>query len=208
MFPDLTRDDVFRLETSRLWLRWPRVADVRAIVHLAGEKAVAEMTATVPHPYPDGAGEAFVLAARRTNAEGGGLTMAITPRAKPATMIGAVGITAREGGPEIGYWIGVPHWGQGIATEATRALIDAYFGYSPATELCASARVINPASRRVLEKCGFVHVGSGLRPFAARGGVFPVDLFRLERRNWASLKAWSNAGYVKVAPSLEQRSCG
>ena len=27
MFPDLTRDDVFRLETRRLWLRWPRAAD-------------------------------------------------------------------------------------------------------------------------------------------------------------------------------------
>ena len=39
MFPDLTRDDVFRLETRRLWLRWPRLADAQAIVRLAGEKA-------------------------------------------------------------------------------------------------------------------------------------------------------------------------
>ena len=52
MFPDLTRDDVFRLETRRLWLRWPRHADVQAIVRLAGETAVAEMTASIPHPYP------------------------------------------------------------------------------------------------------------------------------------------------------------
>ena len=51
MFPDLTRDDVFRLETRRLWLRWPRLADVQAIVRLAGEKAVADMTARIPHPY-------------------------------------------------------------------------------------------------------------------------------------------------------------
>src|SRR3712207_4191950 len=51
MFPDLTRDDVFRLETRRLWLRWPRHADCQAIVRLAGEKAVADMTARIPHPY-------------------------------------------------------------------------------------------------------------------------------------------------------------
>ena len=48
MFPDLTRDDVFRLETRRLWLRWPRQADAQAIVRLAGEKSVAEMTARLP----------------------------------------------------------------------------------------------------------------------------------------------------------------
>ena len=54
MFPDLTRDDVFRLETRRLWLRWPRHGDVQALVRLVGEKAVAEMTARIPHPYgPD-----------------------------------------------------------------------------------------------------------------------------------------------------------
>ena len=41
MFPDLTRDDVFRLETRRLWLRWPREADVPSLVRLAGEKVVA-----------------------------------------------------------------------------------------------------------------------------------------------------------------------
>ena len=42
MFPELTRDDVFRLETRRLWLRWPRIADSTAILRLAGEKAVAQ----------------------------------------------------------------------------------------------------------------------------------------------------------------------
>ena len=65
MFPDLTRDDVFRLETRRLWLRWPRQADAQAIVRLAGEKAVAEMTARLPHPYPAEAADRFILEARR-----------------------------------------------------------------------------------------------------------------------------------------------
>ena len=51
MFPELTRDDVFRLETRRLWLRWPRMADATAILKLAGEKAVAEMTASDVAPY-------------------------------------------------------------------------------------------------------------------------------------------------------------
>ncbi|MGY2046936.1 GNAT family N-acetyltransferase [Methylobacterium sp. JK268] len=198
MFPDLTRDDVFRIETRRLWLRWPRQADAQAIVRLAGEKAVAEMTAGVPHPMAPPDAEAFVLRARRENAEGRALHMAITPRRQPQTLIGMVGIVCHRPGdaPLLGYWLGVPHWGQGLATEAARAMIDAFFAYTEGQELGSSARVVNPASRRVLEKCGFAAVGSGLRAFPARGGVFPVDEFRLDRRAWDSLKTWQASGLV------------
>ena len=88
MFPDLTRDDVFRLETRRLWLRWPRLADVQAIVRLAGEKAVAEMTARIPHPYDPEDAERFVFMARKSNADGKGLQLAITPKGRPNSLIG------------------------------------------------------------------------------------------------------------------------
>ncbi|WP_375457611.1 GNAT family N-acetyltransferase [uncultured Enterovirga sp.] len=198
MFPDLTRDDVFRLETRRLWLRWPRQADAPAIVRLAGEKAVAEMTSHVPHPYGPEDATAFVLATRRANAEGAGLTLAITPNREPTRLIGTVriGVLPSENRPSLGYWLGSPHWGDGLATEAARAMIDSFFAYTNGDELHASARVINGASRRVIEKCGFNATGSGLQAFPARGGVFPVDTFRLDRRTWASFKAWSSTGFV------------
>jgi len=200
MFPDLTCDDVFRLETRRLWLRWPRHADAVAIARQAGEKAVAEMTARIPHPYAPGEAERFVLAARRANADGEGLTMAITPRSRPNTLIGVVGITDAGGGmPHLGFWLGTAVWGHGFATEAARALVDAFFAYTPGRALESCARVTNPASRRVLEKCGFAGIGSGMKPFPARGGVFPVDEFRLDRRKWESLKSWSVSDYVPLA---------
>ena len=200
MFPDLTRDDVFRLETRRLWLRWPRHADAVAIARQAGEKAVAEMTARIRHPYAPGEAERFVLAARRANADGEGLTMAITPRSRPNTLIGVVGITDAGGGlPHLGFWLGTAVWGHGFATEAARALVDAFFAYTPGRALESCARVTNPASRRVLEKCGFAGIGSGMKPFPARGGVFPVDEFRLDRRKWESLKSWSVSDYVPLA---------
>ena len=50
MFPDLARDDVFRLETSRLWLRWPRMGDAAAIerfLQSMGGRALHR-----PHPPP------------------------------------------------------------------------------------------------------------------------------------------------------------
>jgi RimJ/RimL family protein N-acetyltransferase len=205
MFPDLTRDDVFRLETRRLWLRWPRHADAVAIARQAGEKAVAEMTARIPHPYPPEEAERFVLQARRANADGAGLIMAITPRSRPNTLIGAVSITDAGGGlPHLGFWLGTSAWGHGFTTEAARALVDAYFAYTPGRALESCARVTNPASRRVLEKCGFAGIGSGMKPFPARGGVFPVDEFRLDRRKWESLKSWSVSDYVPLAPATHE----
>ena len=205
MFPDLTRDDVFRLETRRLWLRWPRLADVQAIVRLAGEKAVAEMTARIPHPYPPEDAERFVFQARRSNADGQGLTLAITPKGKPNSLIGMVGIgpSPETGKPDLGYWLGTPYWGKGYATEAVRALIDAFFAYGEEDEVTACARVINPGSRRVLEKCGFAYQGAGLSELPARCGLYPVDHFRLDRRTWESLKAWGQTGFVREPLSVE-----
>ncbi|MBM6595437.1 GNAT family N-acetyltransferase [Microvirga pudoricolor] len=199
MFPDLTRDDVFRLETRRLWLRWTRLADAQAIVRLAGEKSVADMTAHIPHPYTPQDAERFIFAARQSNADGQGLQLAITPKGRPNALIGMVGITpgSEKGQPTLGYWLGTPSWGQGYATEAVRALIDAFFAYGDEMELRASTRVINPTSRRVLEKCGFAYQGTGLVEFPARGGFYPADEFRLDRRAWESLKSWGHTGLVR-----------
>jgi RimJ/RimL family protein N-acetyltransferase len=201
MFPDLTRDDVFRLETRRLWLRWPRQADAAALVRLAGEKVVADMAGFISHPYPPAEAERFIFAARQANADGRRLVMAVTPRAKPRDLIGAVEIRCDgPSAPVLGYWLGTPSWGQGFATEAARSLIDAFFAYTEGKELAASVRVINPDGQRVLEKCGFAHIGSGLESFPARGGLLPVDRFRLDRRKWQSLKTWSASDYVPNGP--------
>ncbi len=198
MFPDLTRDDVFRLETRRLWLRWPRHADGAALVRLAGEKLVAEMTARIPHPYTPDHATTFVFEARKGNALGRALTMAVAPRKAPTQLIGMIGIEPgpEDGRPHLGYWIGAPHWGRGYATEAARALVDAWFAYTEADALAANARIVNPASRRVLEKCGFTPAGIGGMACPARGGVLPVDRFVLERRAWAGLKPWADSGLV------------
>ena len=208
MFPDLTRDDVFRLETRRLWLRWPRHADGPAIVRLAGEKAVADMTALIPHPYPPEGATTFVFEARKANALGRALNLAITPKRKPTQPIGMVGIHApseEEPRPFLGYWLGRPYWGRGYMTEAARALVDAWFAYTEAAELTASARTANPASRRVLEKCGFVHTGAGLKTYPARGGPLPVDHFWLDRRAWERLKPWTDTGFVPHGRRGESR---
>jgi RimJ/RimL family protein N-acetyltransferase len=183
MFPDLTRDDVFRLETRRLWLRWPRLADVQAIVRLAGEKAVAEMTARIPHPYSPEDAERFVFHARLSNANGEGLQLAITPKGKPNAPIGMVGIGPHpeDGRPSLGYWLGIPYWGQGYATEAARALILYAFASERFDFLTVGHFKENPASARVIAKLGFEASGEVLRDCAARNAKSRCLTYRLTR---------------------------
>jgi RimJ/RimL family protein N-acetyltransferase len=182
------------LTTGRLVLRAPRIDDVEAIAALLDDRRISENLARVPFPYRQADAEAFIA---KTNQPGGEIAFLITE--PDDTIIGGCGIHKRdEKHPEIGYWLGVPYWGQGYATEAVRALIDHAFGDLGHEALQAGARVSNPASRRVLEKCGFQWTGVVLTRIRAIASAAPADRFRLDRGLWASLKSW---GAVKIASS-------
>jgi len=178
------------LETERLTLRAPRLRDAKAIARLASDRRVAENTARVPHPYRIDDAEQFIAAVNRTDGEA---TFVI---ALNGEVIGACGVEGRDGSAEIGYWLGVPYWGRGYATEAVRAVIDHAFGDLGHAALAAGARISNPASRRVLEKCGFQWTGVGLYRIRAINSSAPLDRFRLDRGLWASLKAWGRTKQV------------
>src|SRR6202043_2012659 len=108
-------------------------------------------------------------------------------------------------------WLGQAFWRKGFATEAVRALIDHAFGDLDHEELHASARVTNPASRHVLEKCGFQWTGVGLCRIRAIHSSAPVDRFRLERGIWASLKSWGKmrrGGETRSPPHFRSRARG
>ena len=102
-------------------------------------------------------------------------------------------IVCDETAAELGYWLGVDHWGLGFGTEAARAVIDYFFEEFDLDQLIAGARVVNPSSRNILEKCGFQWSGVELHRFEALGSSSPVDAFRLSRGVWASLKSWNNS---------------
>jgi len=172
------------LATERLVLRAPHRGDAAAIAALANDKRIAVNTARIPHPYGRDDAEQFIA---RANRDDGGAAFVI---ALGETLIGACGVDHRDDGPEIGYWLGVPYWGRGYATEAVRALIDHAFDDLQCTALAAGARVSNPASRRVLEKCGFQWTGVRLTRVRAINSAAPADRYRLDRGLWASLKSW------------------
>ena len=200
MFPDITCDDIFRLETRRLWLRWVRVPDAPTIAAFASVASVAQMTASIPHPYPPGEAERFILNARAATAGGQALVLGLTLKNKARSLIGLVSAEASEGRDvEIGYVVAPPSAGKGFATEAVRAIVDSVFSLTEARTISANSRTINPASRRVLEKSGFAFIETVLTNLPARGGQHPCDHFKLTRFSWAS---WERA---RRMPSMAQQ---
>ena len=190
MFPDLARDDVFRLETPRLWLRWPRIRDAAAIHKFCSRWEVARFTARIPHPYPAGSAERFIYAAREANSAGRDLTLVMTPIRGKSDAVGSISLESR--GTDrlaLGFALAPEVWGKGLATEAAERVIGAAFTLTRTVEILASVRVENQASQTVLGKCGFVRIGTGLKGAPARGGLVECHSFRLARADWAGAGA-------------------
>lgn len=177
------------LQTARLILRPPQAADAKAIALLANDIRIAQNTTRIPHPYAPPDARAWL---RAVNGKDGEATYLVT--LADGTIIGACGVEPRDGNsPELGYWIGTQYWGHGYATEAARAVIDHAFTELGCEQLQSGARISNPASRRVLEKCGFQWCGVGLYRIRSIASSAPIDRFRLERGIWSSLKSWVKA---------------
>ena len=186
MFGDVTRDDVFRIETRRLWLRWPKLADAAAIEAIASLHEVAKMTARVPHPYPAGEAARFIGQVRATNAAGAGLALAITEKSGARSVVGMIDLDASP--PDkvsLGFIIAPAHWGKGYASEAAAAVIDAAFRLTRARAVASCAFNGNAASARVHAKCGFVPLGPCEMDVPLRGGSVTVERFSLSRELWS-----------------------
>lgn len=149
------------LETSRLTLRPFRLTDAAALTAAISDERVARQTLSVPHPYPAGAAETFIARCAEEWEAGKAVTWAITGHAE-GVVIGAIAVRMvpphRRG--EVGYWLAVPEWGQGVMTEAL-AMVVAY-GFDALGLHRLEARIFpeNAASARVLTKCGFEREGT------------------------------------------------
>lgn len=173
------------LATENLVMRAPQEGDLAQLAELADNHHVAQMLARMPHPY--GAAEARAFLAM-TRARRGGVAYALT-LAGSGAFVGCAGLDATERGLELGYWVGEPFWKRGYATEAAHALVDLAFRRTRIQVLHAACRVINPASRRVIHKCGFQYAGQGMLNSIVAGQV-PVERYRLDRKTWVSLRNW------------------
>jgi RimJ/RimL family protein N-acetyltransferase len=187
MFPDSPTSQLQNrgrliLETDRLTLRLPTLADVKNIVGLGNDLRIAAHCRRLPHPFVHDHAVELVSGDR-----------SVFVVEKTQELLGLIEVEWRERAiPDVHCWLGVAHWGVGYGTEAMRAAIDITFEESDIDQMTASARVANPTARNLLEKCGFQWNGVELHRFEALGSSTPVDCFRLGRSVWSSLKSWSS----------------
>ena len=93
-------------------------------------------------------------------------------------------LPAREGEPLIGYWVAKPYWNHGICTEALRLMLDHIQQTTDIKSLISGHFVDNPASGRVMEKCGFIPTGETcIDEKQFQGKNRPIRVLRLEIRN-------------------------
>lgn len=172
------------LRTGRLLLRGFSPADAPRVRELAGAREVAATTLTIPHPYEDGMAEAWIRGHAAAWEQRGRLSLAVTTEADG--LVGCIGLSVvpDHGHGEIGYWIGVPYWNRGFATEAAGAVLDHGFGELGLHRVVARHFTGNPASGRVLRKLGMVHEGT-LREHVRRWGRFEdLECYAVLEHEW------------------------
>jgi ribosomal-protein-alanine N-acetyltransferase len=148
------------LRTARLLLRSLEGKDISTIVRLAGANEIAATTLNIPHPYTEDDAQSFLAKANEDFHAGRSISLAISV-SPGRELCGAVGLNMADAHrhAELGYWIGVPFWGKGYATEAASAVVAFGFGTLRLHRIYAHHFAGNTASKRVLEKIGMRHEG-------------------------------------------------
>lgn len=177
-----------QLETPRLLLRAFGPADESALVALAGNYEVARNTLNISHPYRAEDARQGVRATQAAHAQQTGYVFAIELRAT-GEFIGGIGLTVerRFDRAEVGYWLGQPYWGRGLASEALGALLRFGFEVLELNKLYATHIASNPASGRVMLKNGLVKEGEMVQHTKRDGQHHDLWQYRLTRAEYAQL---------------------
>jgi [ribosomal protein S5]-alanine N-acetyltransferase len=172
------REEYPTLETERLILRQFYTEEACIVRDLAGAAGVSHGCINIPYPYGIGMAEVWIASHWIWYTEGSQLIFAVV-RKTDGWIIGTVGLTFEQdhARADIGYWIGVPFWNQGYATEAVKATISYAFEDLLLHRITASHFVRNLTSGRVLEKLG-MHQEGLFRQHLLKNGTYEDVIVR------------------------------
>jgi len=173
------------INTSRLLLRPLEQADAATVRRLAGDRAIADTTLNIPHPYEVGMAEAWIDSLHSGFEAGEVVTFALVLHGE-SQPLGAIGlrIDRSVGKADLGYWIGKPYWNSGYATEAVRALLAYAFNDLDLSKITARHLARNPASGRVMQKVGMRLEGLIPRDTIKWGKYEDVVYYCILREDW------------------------
>jgi RimJ/RimL family protein N-acetyltransferase len=159
-----------------------RPSDKAALVRHLREREIYEQTLRIPYTEAD-ADVWFEIVAATTARQRRPVQFAI--RAAADELIGSCGFDGFEMGKahlaEIGYWLAKPYWGRGIMTAVIGAACQHAFAEFGLVKVTAHVFATNPASARVLEKCGFEQEGYLRRHYRKDGQYLDALAYGLLR---------------------------
>ena len=169
------------METERLILRPWRETDAEALFKYASDPDVGPRAGWPPHQSVEDSLE--VIRTIFNNDHTWALELKET-----GEPIGCIGyylcgesnIRIGENDAEIGYWVAKPYWNRGLCTEAARFMVDYCLNVKGFKTLWCDYFIDNPASGRVIEKCGFKDTGEiNWLSKLYRAGDRPVKIMKL-----------------------------
>ena len=173
--------DGITLESDRIVLRPWREKDAAALYKYASDPEVGPRAGWPPHKSIKESLEIIRTVFHNDT------TWAIELK-ETGEPLGAMGylpsegshLPSRKGEPLVGYWVGRPYWNRGICTEALQLMLDHISEATDIRSLIGSHFIDNPASGRVMEKCGFVPTGETCIDQTLAGSDSPMRVLRLE----------------------------
>jgi ribosomal-protein-alanine N-acetyltransferase len=176
------------IETERLKMGNISNKDVPKIIEYAGNKKVAERTLEIPHPYLKEHALFWINSIKEGLETKTKYTFGL--RLKNSTeLMGAMGLilNTKFNRATLGYWVAEPFWNKGYATEAAQAIIKFGFDELQLNKIYATHVMENPASGKVMMKCGMIKEGE-LKDHAKRDNkYFSLLQYRLTHNEYKNL---------------------
>lgn len=178
------------LETERLILRPWKDDDAEDLYQYAKDPQIGPIAGWPPHTSVENS----LAIIREILSEPETYAVVLKATGKP---VGSIGIMLPDKGSapmkehevEIGYWIGVAYWGQGLIPEAVRKLQHRCFEDLGCTAVWCGYYDGNQKSKRVQEKCGFVYHHTENNQPSPMGDIRTEHFTRLTKEDWLKREA-------------------
>lgn len=173
------------LHTARLTLRNIQDKDIPVMIELLNNPNISEHILNIPYPFGEEDAQArinFVVQGFKNQER---YVFVITSTAQ-GEMMGQIGLHLDKDNhkAEIGYWVGEPHWGKGIATEAASAILKFGFEHLHLNKIFATHFIENPASGKVLISNGMIKEAELKDHYLHRGLYKSVNQYRLTKAEY------------------------
>lgn len=181
--------DATSIATLHVTLRPVEPTDAAMVQRYASDERIAA-TSNVPHPYPSNGAAQYIASSIEASSKGTAQVFAILLDDDLVGLMTLNDVNHQTKTAALDYWVAVPFWGKGIATNAARLAIDFAFEKLCLLQLDSGCLARNPASARTLEKAGFdeidgiIHDGAGTGRFDGE----MIRLFCMSHQKWTSMR--------------------